>query len=532
MKLLSAEIKNFRSIHSALVTGPVDDIWTFIGQNNAGKSSVLYAIRAFYGDYNVTEEDIFRGAGVEGRVEITLEYHLEDEEFTQLPEHYKLPGNRLRVIKRFSRANLKGESHGFESKSGEIVEREEEFFGARNVQMGKLGSIIYIPAVKDLAEELKKTKSSLFSKLVGRIISEALTSLPSWTGLVEHARDFASDLRSPVKESSDGGLSSVFEIERHLGERLASWGLRPQIVIEPPTPDEIVMAGSRLKLLSSESEQEEDPLTLGSGAQRSIVNSLLLLWAQIESRKAKSDKKKFNGELTILLYEEPEALLHYDQEKKLLRDLEEIAKAPASQVLLCTHSPNLVTTKSRALTSISRYMKEGGETKVFRAGDGFLKRIAAEENIFDFILWLNSDRNTMFFVDTVILVEGPSDKAFLSYLLSENDIDKNLYIVDCGGKSNIPRFMELCSEFGIRHIVIHDEDDTTKPTHVQWNTDIQTARTALTIEVKILPPNLETYLGFPMPGGTYNKPVEILYRLRSGTLAPDKRDEFVALLKK
>jgi predicted ATP-dependent endonuclease of OLD family len=530
MKLLSVTIKNFRSIRHAVVSGPVNDVWTFIGQNNAGKSSVIHAIRAFYGDYDVTAEDFCRTETADTPVEITHEYQLSDDELQQLPEFYKLPENRLRVIKRFSKENLKGVSHGFEFKDGSVVEREEEFFGARNVQVGKLGSIIYVPAVKDLAEELKKTKSSIFTKLVSRIISEALTTLPSWNGLVEQAKTFAQDLRSPVKDSADGNLNSVHEIEESLTEMLSSWRLKSQIVVAPPTPEDIVLAGSRLRFLSEDTEQEEDPLTLGSGAQRSIVNSLLLLWSRIETKKAKADKKKFNGELALLLYEEPEALLHYDQEKKLLKNLEEIACSTTGQVILCTHSPNLVSTKNKALTSISRFVKDGKETKIFRAAKSFLDQLASEEGVFDFVLWLNSDRNTMFFVDKVVLVEGPSDKAFLNYLIAEQDIGANVYIVDCGMKSNIPRFMQLCSEFGVKHAVMYDKDDESKPNHATWNANISAAKNEFTLEVKELSPDLETYIGFTAPREGYKKPVEILTQLKGGSLASDKVTEFVTFI--
>jgi len=530
MKLLSVKIKNFRSIRDAEISGPINDVWTFIGQNNAGKSSVVHAIRAFYADYDVTVEDFCRSCSDQS-IEITLEYQLVDEEFSQLPEFYKLPGNKLRVVKRFTKEGLKGEFHGFEIKDGVTVEREKEFFGEKNVPIGKLGSIIYIPAVKDLAEELKKTKSSIFTKLVSRIISEALTTLPSWNALVEQAQIFSQDLRSPVKNSGEGNLNSVHEIEKSLTEMLVSWRLSTQIVVSPPTPEDIVLAGSNLKFISDDTGQEEDPLTLGSGAQRSIVNSLLLLWARIESKKAKTDKKKFNGELTLLLYEEPEALLHYDQEKRLLKNLEEIATSATSQVLVCTHSPNLISTKNKALTSISRYVKDGTETKIFHAGDNFLNQLKLEKSVFDFVLWLNPDRNTMFFVDKVILVEGPSDKAFLNYLIAENEIETNAYVVDCGMKSNIPRFMQLCSEFGIKHAVMYDKDDENKSNHATWNTEIRNTKSPFTLDFKELSPDLESYIGFPIPSERHKKPVEILNQLRSGALATDKVIEFITFIK-
>lgn len=526
MKLVSVKIKNFRSLKDVDIHGPMDDVWTFIGQNNAGKSSVIHAIRAFYGEYNITQEDFYRSGDTDIQIEITLEYQLSDEEFVQLPESYKLSGNRLRVIKKFSKDNLKGEAHGFGLKEGLEVEREEEFFGAKNVQIGKLGSIIYVPAVKELSEELKSTRSAIFTKLISRIISEALTTLPSWQRLVDQAQTFANDLRSPVKNSGEGELNSVHEIENSLTKMLASWHLKSQIMVSPPTPEDIVLGGSRLKFISEDTNQEEDPLTLGSGAQRSIVNCLLRLWAQIEGKKKKADKKKFNGDLALLLYEEPEALLHYDQEKRLLKNLEEIASSDKGQVIICTHSPNLVSTKNKALKSILRYVKDSAETKIFCASEEFLNNLSSGENVFDFILWLNPDRNTMFFVNKVILVEGPADKAFLNYLIQTESIEANAYIVDCGGKQNIPRFIQLCEQFGIKHSVMFDVDNEENTNHVQWNDDIRNAKNIFSVEIKELSPNLETYLSFTISADSHKKPIEMLNQLKSGKLDLNKKTEF------
>lgn len=529
MKLFSISIKNFRSIFNSTISGPSDDVWTFIGQNNAGKSSVIYAIRAFYGEYDVTAEDFYRESLTQDSIELIFEYQLNDDEFSQLPEFYKLPGNKLKVVKRFARNNLKGESHGFEFKNGEEVERQEDFFGARNVQVGKLGNIIYIPAVKDLAEELKKSKSSIFTKLISRIISETLTTLPSWSELVKKAHAFSQDLRSPIKDSGQGNLNSVHEIEENLTKMLSSWRLRSQIVVSPPTPEDIVLTGSRLRFISEETGHEEDPLILGSGAQRSIVNSLLLLWARIESKKVKTDKKKFNGELTLLLYEEPEALLHYDQERKLLKDLEEIASSENTQVILCTHSPNLISTKSNTLESISRFIKVGNVTNIFRASQDFLDRLKQEKHVFDFVLWLNPDRNTMFFVDKVILVEGSADKALFNYLIHTENLEENVYVIDCGGKSNIPRFMSLCSEFAIKHNVVFDRDGDETENHKKWNNNIENNKTKHTCKIKAFPVTIAEYIKFSVENR--DKPVEILEQLRTGKLSTEKKLEFIDFVK-
>lgn len=532
MKIKSIKINNFRSIKDSTISGPLNDVWTLVGQNNAGKSSVMHAIRAFYGEYDIKIDDFCRSDGANKPIEITIEYKLTPDEFSQLPEQYKIDDDTLIVTKRYTRNSLKGDSHGHtkDVSTGEIKEVSEDFYGAKNVAVGKLGTVIYIPAVKDLGEELKKTKSSLFSKLISRILTETLIELPSWSNLVKNTEEFARDLKSPVKETGD--FRSVNEIEKNLSDRLSGWGLESQISISAPSPEDIILSGAKLRLISKETGSEEDPMNLGSGAQRSIVNNLLLLWAEIEGRKTKSDKKKFNGEMTLLLYEEPEALLHYDQECKLLKNLEAIAKTEGSQVIVCTHSPNLISSKNDSLRCLSRFVKNSGITTKYSASEKFLNDLKVNAPDFDFILWLNPDRNTMFFVDKVILVEGASDKAFLNYLIKENNLDKNCYIVDCGNKSNIPHFMKLCEQFGIRHSIMFDKDGDATQNHKTWNKAITDANNQFTIDIKDFPNDLETYIGFDQVSSSdkFKKPLEVLRQLREGKLSSVHVAEFSTFL--
>ena len=56
MKLRRLRIKNFRSILVADIE--VHDYTMIVGANNAGKSNVLAALRAFYDDVKWTADDV------------------------------------------------------------------------------------------------------------------------------------------------------------------------------------------------------------------------------------------------------------------------------------------------------------------------------------------------------------------------------------------------------------------------------------------------------------------------------------------
>lgn len=279
---------------------------------------------------------------------------------------------------------------------------------------------------------------------------------------------------------------------------------------------------------------QENPLLMGSGAQRSIVNSLLMLWARIENQKPKKDKKIFHSSLSILLYEEPESLLHYDQEKKLLKNLEQISKSANNQIFMCTHSPNLISTKINAINSITRFTNGAGQTETFKGDEIYIKSLEAKKSDFDFTLWLNPDRNTMFFVEKAVLVEGSADKVFLNYIIDSSGLEENLYVIDCGWKGNIPLFIKLAETFGIPHLVMFDQDDnkiTKEVNHKAINDSIIKSKNKFTLDMLYFPKTLEDYIGFDKTG-TYDKPLVILNQLRGGKLKKDKETEFINFLRK
>jgi len=200
------EVKNFRSIREARLD--CDDLTAIVGRNGAGKSSFLYAIDTFYDiAAPITEEDFFdRDTG--SPIEIRISYsNLRDDENEEFSSYIR--DNRLIVTKRISiednkimqryyaaalqipqfaeiRAKAgKGERVAAWNQlvdSGELaelgrnvrsadeverlmtqyeashpelmepIEREEQFFGPRNIGGGKLDKFtkfVLVPAVRE-----------------------------------------------------------------------------------------------------------------------------------------------------------------------------------------------------------------------------------------------------------------------------------------------------------------------------------------------------------------------------------------------
>lgn len=76
MRLTGMHIKNFRAIRDITI-GEVENALIFVGQNNTGKSTILEALRAALGDYEVTDRD-FGWDG--GNIEIALTLELTEDD--------------------------------------------------------------------------------------------------------------------------------------------------------------------------------------------------------------------------------------------------------------------------------------------------------------------------------------------------------------------------------------------------------------------------------------------------------------------
>mgnify|MGYP006298217119 FL=1 len=158
MELREITIQNFRQVHEATFT--VQDYSLLVGANNAGKSTVVDCLRAFYRhqryEFNAGRDfpkDPAR-AGEESFIELT--YSLTDDEVQNLPEKYRLADNILKVKKWFCNQPEDREAnaiYGYET-TGQLS--EDRIFGAANVQKGRLGKVVYIPAVSKVDEHTKQ----------------------------------------------------------------------------------------------------------------------------------------------------------------------------------------------------------------------------------------------------------------------------------------------------------------------------------------------------------------------------------------
>lgn len=76
MKLTGIHIKNFKAIHEMKIDS-IENALILVGQNNTGKTTILEAIRAAFGDYHISAED-FDGDCANIEMDLSLEFSIED----------------------------------------------------------------------------------------------------------------------------------------------------------------------------------------------------------------------------------------------------------------------------------------------------------------------------------------------------------------------------------------------------------------------------------------------------------------------
>ncbi len=550
MQLRIVEIHNFRGITELEVV--LDRYSLLVGPNNVGKSSVIDAIRAFY------EKDGFKFKKAhdmpkhfkcdESWVELT--FKLTAEEHDSLADDYKMQDRQLRLRKYFiAPAKLKaGVIYGYKN-SGELS--EDQFYGARDVQHGKLGDIVYIPAMSRVDEHTKLSGPSALRDLLTNVMESVVSQGEAFDDFRKNFQRFSEDVyhESTEDQRSLEGLASK------LNEMLTPWNSEFRLNIRPPSAAETIKSLLEWELVDRFHGQTQGIEYFGSGFQRHFIFSLIQLGSDYAGEKPIGQSKDFTPSLKLLLFEEPENFLHPPQQEVLARNLMRLAYSDDYwQVICATHSSNFVSRSTKRFPSIVRLrnLPPTGTFEAFQIDtDQWEKIVDDNQQINDifpntnpddlkpemesikYFLWLNPDRANLFFANHVLLVEGPTEVALVNRLVDDakiKEIEGGFHVVDCIGKYNVHRFMKLLSALGISHSVIYDDDDN-KSKHKDVNQLIHDSiDSKFTHCVKPILGSTEGMLGMQKESQNHRKPQNVIYHYETGQIDNNKLAGFCALV--
>lgn len=315
---------------------------------------------------------------------------------------------------------------------------------------------IYIPAVKNINDDLKTTQSTSFGRLLGLLLEELSPDLENINSSLANLRRMLNRVVEDgvkVDERHKKVKDLELLVEQFLGENFP----RVKVELEVPPPE--------LKTILNTAQIYVDDGTRdlidhkGDGIKRSLTFALLRAYVhQLEKRRGVAQENVVPNQPLIFLFEEPELYLHPKSQRIFFDTLGAISKS--YQVMVTTHSPIFfapgVTAKFVRVTKENENPKPIG--KLYPV-DFELDAESAEA----FRLARFEHAEAGFFASRVVLFEGESDDVFLGHVAKSLNpawdfSRENIAMVRVGGKGNFTRFRRFFELFGIEVLLVADLD--------------------------------------------------------------------------
>lgn len=548
MKIKSITIHNFRSIKDA--TFNLNDYSLLIGANNSGKTNIIDALRIFYEREKFDKEDIPKFETADQEIWIEIEFHLRNDEFENLKDEYKQDNNILKVRKylkssqsdrvKSNQSNIYGYERG--SLSNNL------FYGAKNISEAKLGDIVYIPEVAKVDEYTKLSGPSAFRDSLYFVVKKVVKNSPSFESLSKSFMDFNENFKTET--SKDGISIQNFIVD--VNKEIKDWDVSFGVDINEIKPEEIIKNLVSHYLEEKHLKKRLDISSFGQGLQRHLIYTLIKLSTKYKEIPVKKEKKEFSPDLTLILFEEPEAFLHPSQQEILNLSLIEIASSENQQVLISTHSSHFVSKNIDDIPSLLKLTKNEAETCIYQidknALEGILKENKELKEILGedatgkdielesirYCLWFDPDRCCSFFADIVLICEGLSEKALIDFLVKGKKLNfknRRVYILNAAGKYDIHRYMNLFDRLGIKHSVLFDGDKN-NDRHKKINEFIEKNKNNFTLNLhKFVEGELEDFLEIEKVDDRYKKPLNVMWHYRNGKIKQVKIDAFIKIIK-
>lgn len=549
MKIENIKIHNFRSISNA--DFDLNNYNLLIGENNSGKSTVLTAIRMFYEESGMkysANRDFPKYKTEDRESWIEIEYSLTDEENENLKEEYKLPDNKLKVRRYFQSSDKElvnsQNSNIYAYENGKLS--RNNFYGAKNISQTKLGKIIYIPEISKTSETLKLSGPSPLRDITNFVFSRIVKTSPSYSALNGAFESFNEEFDEESKKQD----FSLNNLKKDINKELSSWDIAFGLRVNPIKPTDIVKNLLGHFIIDKNLQDKEVSIeSLGQGVQRHLIYTLIKLSSKYTEIK-EPKKKEFSPDLNLLLFEEPEAFLHPTQQENLNLSLKKLSES--TQIILTTHSPVFVSRNIQDLDSIIKLNKPKNQSTIhfisnskvkelFNENTGLSKFLEGQEinesekmyeESFRYSLWLDSERSSSFFSKQVIICEGATEKAFFDLLINTNWTefkDKQVYFLDCLGKFNIHRFMNIFGALGIKHSILFDSDGN-RGKHEKINEFINLNKNAYTHKIEMFDEDLESFLGVEKAKRNDLKPLNLILKHEKGEIKVEKMKELKKII--
>ncbi|MEZ9394793.1 ATP-dependent endonuclease [Vibrio splendidus] len=454
----AVRISGFRGISNLEISLP--KVAVLIGQNNAGKTSIIKALQLALGDYSrhLTDEDFYIDCDDNVRSEIIVDISIvpvdESSQRTNIftDEWVEVFGDwvqadleendfvAIRTI--CEKDSIKG---GFKvsryplSRWSGFENWTDESAKINNKISKRIDAIpfVAIDAQRDIHQELRE-KTSYIGKVLSDISFES------------EDKEALEDLIAELNESAVEKSTVLSELKTHLDSLSQSFEGQGQTDITP-FPKKIRDLSKRFSIHFGEDDTNSFSMEYHGMGTRSWASMLTVkAFIDILEKKHVEEEECF---FPIIAAEEPEAHLHPNAQRTLYKQLTDIK----GQTIISSHSPYLASEcKLQDLRSL-RNGRDGVE--VNSLGNGF-----APEDINKLQRDVMRFRGEILFSKAIILFEGVTEEQ-LAPIFFEKYFSKSCYAVgvNCvsvAGK-NYPPFVKLAYRLGIPVCIVSDNDGTT-----------------------------------------------------------------------
>jgi len=437
MRLKQLYLRNYRRYKDPIHIH-IGDITAFVGQNDAGKSSILEALNAFFSsDKGAVERDDLCKYADDATIEIGCAFDrfpadliIDAEVKTRLADEHLLNNDGLLEIRKrwdFSKDRAKEAviaicqhpTHPaladlLTQKIADLRKRAAEISVPAKEYDARVSSSIR-SAIRNAigVQDRKPTELPLNEGDLKDIWEQLKLWLPSYALFradrpsTDSDDEFQDPMRIAVQSALQELQSNLVQIEQQVKARTIEVAKRTLRKLNEMNPDLARELDPRFEspkwsgvFKVGLTSDDQIPLNKrGSGTRRLIL--LNFFRAEAERLAAQRAQNQQFKPTTIYAIEEPETSQHPDHQVMLIRALKEIAETPRQQVLLTTHVPALAGMLST--DSIRHVVKVGRASNVLE-GDGILDEVANTLGVLP---------NPVEPTRVIVLVEGPTDVKFL-----------------------------------------------------------------------------------------------------------------------
>lgn len=176
MKLSKITIHNIKSLVDASFN--LEKYSLLVGENNAGKTNVITAIRMFYEDGVKFDpkSDFPKCATTDQESWIELEFLTTDDEQSSLKGEYQSQDKILKVRRYFKSESTElvksGQSNIYAYESGTLS--KNLFYGAKNISQAKLGTLLFIPELSKTDDNFKMSGPSPLRDMINFVMKKVI----------------------------------------------------------------------------------------------------------------------------------------------------------------------------------------------------------------------------------------------------------------------------------------------------------------------------------------------------------------------